>query len=126
MFFCRHCITLNAHCPQVITKWAARFALGLSNSVPGLCLNLEDIIPEVEISTSTIVLEILADSHSPISVSSEGSEMTDGCGYINRAALQILRKKFEWHEFPTAIQFRLAGSKVNNISHVPGNVAHQL
>jgi hypothetical protein len=56
---------------------------------------------------------ILADARSSFLVSEEGSEMTDGCGYINRAALQRLRKKFDWHEFPTAIQFRLAGTKVN-------------
>jgi RNA-dependent RNA polymerase len=91
--------------------------LGLSNSVPGLRLNLEDIIPEVEISASETFLGILIYSQLvDLIVSSTGSEMTDGCGYINRAALQRLRKKFEWHEFPTAIQFRFAGSKVNMIN----------
>lgn len=39
--------------------------------------------------------------------------MTDGCGFINLAALKKLRSVFGWETCPTAIQCRIAGAKVN-------------
>src|SRR5437660_530539 len=38
--------------------------------------------------------------------------MTDGCGYINTAALKQLCKIFGWDVCPTAIQCRISGAKV--------------
>jgi RNA-dependent RNA polymerase len=38
--------------------------------------------------------------------------MTDGCGYINKIPLSLMQIRFDWDTFPTAIQCRLAGSKV--------------
>jgi hypothetical protein len=47
-------------------------------------------------------------------VSSAGSDMTDGAGYINKLPLLQMQSKFEWDAFPTAVQCRLAGSKVRS------------
>jgi RNA-dependent RNA polymerase len=38
--------------------------------------------------------------------------MTDGCGFISKSLLLDLRCRFEWDDFPTAIQCRLGGAKV--------------
>jgi RNA-dependent RNA polymerase len=38
--------------------------------------------------------------------------MTDGCAYINKAGLLRLQAHFQWRSFPTAVQCRLAGTKV--------------
>jgi hypothetical protein len=46
-------------------------------------------------------------------VSLTGSDMTDGCGFINRKALLQLFTHNKWRVFPTAIQCRLGGAKVN-------------
>ncbi|KAH7912600.1 RNA dependent RNA polymerase-domain-containing protein [Hygrophoropsis aurantiaca] len=89
---------LNWHNPiesnlsQSMTKWATRFALGLSNSVPGLPLeksNIQHMADEVH----------------------NGSDMTDGCGFINKAALKTLQTIFDWDSCPTAIQCRIGGAK---------------
>lgn len=50
-----------------------------------------------------------------VSAAPHNSDMTDGCGYVNHAALMALRMRFEWNTFPTAIQCRLGGSKVSSI-----------
>ncbi|KAJ7590902.1 RNA dependent RNA polymerase-domain-containing protein [Mycena floridula] len=90
---------LNWHNPlehnskQLVVKWATRMKLGLSTSAPGLILRPEQII------------EI------PDVISSEGSDMTDGCGMINKSALRRLHHFFNWDTWPTAIQVRIAGFK---------------
>ncbi|KAG7449112.1 uncharacterized protein BT62DRAFT_1073637 [Guyanagaster necrorhizus] len=78
---------------QTMAKWSARFALGLSNSAPGILLKTEQI---KEIKNV---------------VSSQGSDMTDGAGLVNKAALLKLKKKFDWDDWPTAIQCRINGNK---------------
>ncbi|KAH7915886.1 RNA dependent RNA polymerase-domain-containing protein [Hygrophoropsis aurantiaca] len=89
---------LNWHNPieenlsQSMAKWATRFALGLSNSVPGIQFEKSNIF--------RIADEVHGDS-----------DMTDGCGYINRTALKTLQQMFDWEFCPTAIQCRIAGAK---------------
>lgn len=78
---------------QTMTKWSARFALGLSNSAPGILLEAKQIMEIKDV------------------VSSQGSDMTDGAGLINKAALSKLKKKFDWDDWPTAIQCRINGNK---------------
>ncbi|KAF9244585.1 RNA dependent RNA polymerase-domain-containing protein [Melanogaster broomeanus] len=80
-------ILLNSS--QTMAKWASRFALGLSNSVPGIIVSQDNIL----------------------SLNDEGSDMTDGAGYINLAALKLLQALFNWGTIPTAIQCRIAGAK---------------
>ncbi|KAL4070840.1 RNA dependent RNA polymerase-domain-containing protein [Scleroderma citrinum] len=95
---------LNWHNPilhnqsQSMTKWASRFALGLSNSVPGI---------EFEPTNIMLVDDIVVDD----------SIMTDGCGFINLSALKRLRAVFGWDVCPTAIQCRIAGAKGLLIVH---------
>ncbi|KAK0490935.1 RNA dependent RNA polymerase-domain-containing protein [Armillaria novae-zelandiae] len=78
---------------QTMTKWSARFALGLSNSAPGILLETKQIMQINDV------------------VSSKGSDMTDGAGLINKVALLKLKKKFDWDDWPTAIQCRINGNK---------------
>ncbi|KAK0206463.1 RNA dependent RNA polymerase-domain-containing protein [Desarmillaria ectypa] len=78
---------------QTMTKWSARFALGLSNSAPGILLEAGQIMKIDDV------------------VSSQGSDMTDGAGLANKAALLKLKKKFGWDDWPTAIQCRINGNK---------------
>ncbi|EPQ58296.1 hypothetical protein GLOTRDRAFT_36051 [Gloeophyllum trabeum ATCC 11539] len=76
---------------QTMAKWAARQALALSNSVPGVLFKKENIFDIPDESDEMI--------------------MTDGCGFVNRTVLNTLRKRHGWHTTPTAIQGRLAGAK---------------
>ncbi|KIO08385.1 hypothetical protein M404DRAFT_997314 [Pisolithus tinctorius Marx 270] len=95
---------LNWHNPievnssQSMAKWASRFALGLSNSVPGIDLNPNDILPADDIVAGDSV-------------------MTDGCGFINLAAMKKMCAIFNWDTCPTAIQCRIAGAKGLLIVH---------
>ncbi|KAJ8086723.1 hypothetical protein PM082_005546 [Marasmius tenuissimus] len=90
-------IELNKN--QAAAKWAARFALGFSTSAPGVKLLEKNIIEIDDI------------------VSPEKSEMTDGSGFINQYALRLLYHKFNWDEWPTAIQVRVAGAKGMLLQH---------
>ncbi|KAH7928507.1 hypothetical protein BV22DRAFT_1082792 [Leucogyrophana mollusca] len=87
---------------QSMAKWAARFALGLSNSVPGLQLEQRNILHIDDIVNN-------------------GSEMTDGCGYINKFALNALREILDWDSCPTAIQCRVGGAKGLLLLHPNAN-----
>nr|GAT59926.1 predicted protein [Mycena chlorophos] len=90
---------LNWHNPiildvkQTMAKWAARYALGRSNSIPALRLEEGAIgaIPDIKSST--------------------GSDMTDGAGTINKAGLRLIDKGLKPEAWPTAVQVRVAGAK---------------
>lgn len=100
-----------------MTKWGSRFALGLSTSVPACRVAQHDIRHEDDISLSISfgLVDFDLIFLSP-KVSPTGSDMTDGCGYINKFPLCMMQMKYEWDSFPTAIQCRLAGSKVRRTS----------
>ncbi|KAG1866468.1 RNA dependent RNA polymerase-domain-containing protein [Suillus tomentosus] len=83
---------------QSVAKWSSRFALGLSNSVPGITISRENIMYLKEEDPG-------------------GPDMTDGCGYINKIALKALRELLQWDTTPTAIQCRIAGAKGLLILH---------
>lgn len=91
---------------QTMTKWSARFALGLSNSAPGILLEAKQIMQIKDV------------------VSSKESDMTDGAGLINKAALLRLKKKFDWDDWPTAIQCRINGNK-GLLYHDPSDDCHE-
>ncbi|THV08462.1 hypothetical protein K435DRAFT_641686, partial [Dendrothele bispora CBS 962.96] len=86
---------LSRNQKQSAAKYASRFALGLSTSAPGLRLRPENIFEEDDIGL----------------FSAEGSDMTDGAGYINRTGLRKLNHKFGWHDRAVAIQCRIGGAK---------------
>ncbi|KAG2056931.1 hypothetical protein BDR06DRAFT_980975 [Suillus hirtellus] len=91
---------------QSVAKWSSRFALGLSNSVPGIIISRENIMYLKE--------EVKTDS---CTKDPGGPDMTDGCGYINKIALKALRELLQWDTTPTAIQCRIAGAKGLLILH---------
>ncbi|KAG5653736.1 hypothetical protein H0H81_010993 [Sphagnurus paluster] len=78
---------------QAMSKWAARTALGLSNSIPGPIIEPENIL------------------HIDDIVSPEGSDMTDGCGSATRSTTMQIYRLLRPETWPTAFQFRVAGSK---------------
>lgn len=78
---------------QTMAKWAARFALGLSNSYPGPMIAPEDIGHEDDI------------------ISPEGDDMTDGCGSSNKSTHMNIYYTLKCDNFPVAVQFRLEGCK---------------
>ncbi|KAF9465114.1 RNA dependent RNA polymerase-domain-containing protein [Collybia nuda] len=84
---------LEPNSNQTMTKWSARFALGLSNSVPGPKITLENI-------------RHLEDILSPT-----GSDMTDGSGEASRSIYVLLYNQLGCGTFPLALQFRLFGAK---------------
>ncbi|KAI9459182.1 RNA dependent RNA polymerase-domain-containing protein [Lactarius psammicola] len=99
----------NRH--QTIAKWAARTALGLSNSVPGLALDVTQIREEVDVVSSSCPPGVKPSSE---------MDMTDGCGLINLQALHALHEQLSlWGEVPTAVQCRIAGAKGLLLQH-PG------
>ncbi|KAF9495388.1 hypothetical protein BDN71DRAFT_1589707 [Pleurotus eryngii] len=96
---------LEVNKSQTMTKWAARFALGLSNSAPGCWLQPKNIVACSDLDVC----------------SSEGSDMTDGAGFINLAGLHQLYHKFGWSRMPTAIQCRAgAGSFDDRLGDAKG------
>ncbi|KAF9479421.1 hypothetical protein BDN70DRAFT_692461 [Pholiota conissans] len=88
---------------QVISKYATRFALGLSNSVPILEFKEENIM----------FIDDITASDWPIWKEDPPADklMTDGCGLINHAALHQIVKRLGYENVPAAIQGRIDGSK---------------
>jgi len=92
-----------------MAKWASRFALGLSNSVPGIDIEPTNIMLVNDIGGQVLCVRYIGSSLVVVN----DSIMTDGCGFINLAALKRLRAMFGWETFPAAIQCRIAGAKVS-------------
>ncbi|KAJ7136071.1 RNA dependent RNA polymerase-domain-containing protein [Mycena epipterygia] len=84
-------LELNSN--QAVCKWASRFALGLSNSVPG---------PIIDPAHVEEINDI---------ISSSESNMTDGCGLSNVAFNLKLRRDFNLDSTPCAVQIRYGGRK---------------
>ncbi|KAG2369444.1 RNA dependent RNA polymerase-domain-containing protein [Suillus spraguei] len=95
---------------QTVAKWSSRFALGLSNSVPGITISRENIMYLKEEGKLLPLLLIIVKTDF-CAKDPGGPDMTDGCGYINKAALKALRELMQWEATPTAIQCRIAGAK---------------
>ncbi|KAF9485277.1 hypothetical protein BDN70DRAFT_627571 [Pholiota conissans] len=90
---------MECNMEQTMAKYVSRFGLGLSNSVPGLKVDIENI-------------KFIDDI-----VSASDSNMTDGAGLINRWSLNQLRFRLDWEDKPTAIQTRIFGTKGLLIDH---------
>ncbi|KAJ7693978.1 RNA dependent RNA polymerase-domain-containing protein [Mycena rosella] len=84
-------LKLNSN--QPLCKWGSRFALGLSNSVPGPVIGPADVVEIDDI------------------VSPTQSNMTDGCGISNLAFNLKLHKDFNLDSTPCAVQIRHGGRK---------------
>ncbi|KAI0646418.1 RNA dependent RNA polymerase-domain-containing protein [Trametes meyenii] len=93
---------MNFNYEQTMVKWAARFALGLSNSVPSLRLQSTNII-----FMEDIICEAFIGAGKPPSE----MQMTDGCGLANRRLMRAVQAKLGWQDEPPAIQMRIGGAK---------------
>ncbi|KAI9067175.1 hypothetical protein FKP32DRAFT_1609566 [Trametes sanguinea] len=86
---------------QAVSKWATRFDLGLSISVPVLSFdpkymyNIDDEVVNKIIGKKAPTEEIY----------------TDGCGFMNGAALSAIGQRMGFSGRPTAVQGRIEGTK---------------
>ncbi|KAL1661582.1 RNA dependent RNA polymerase-domain-containing protein [Schizophyllum commune] len=84
---------LRLNTAQTMGKWSTRLALGFSTSVPGCLVEKRNVLSEIDV------------------VSSQGSDMTDGAGFMNKAAARALRDAAGCHDIPSAVQMRIDGAK---------------
>ena len=106
---------------QAMQKWAARFDLGLSPSVPvvefkpqNITLIDDDCKPNINFLDPNFLSTKSADapSYDPRNGKATAEEtLTDGCGYMNRAALGLIARQAHWDDFCCAVQGRIAGAK---------------
>ncbi|KZT06039.1 uncharacterized protein LAESUDRAFT_680055 [Laetiporus sulphureus 93-53] len=92
----------SANQEQTMVKWAARFALGLSNSVPGIRLDPNEVGTEDD---------IVCPGFSGAGKVPNEMIMTDGCGLVTSNVLISVQKRLGWPSEPTAVQMRLGGAK---------------
>ncbi|KZT22626.1 hypothetical protein NEOLEDRAFT_1071042 [Neolentinus lepideus HHB14362 ss-1] len=92
-------LALNAK--QPISKWDTRLALSFSTSVPVLNFDPQHI---------RFIDDEFATGVDKASATTEQT-MTDGCGFVNAAALLGIQRQMGYNNSPTAIQGRIAGSK---------------
>ncbi|KAI0673977.1 RNA dependent RNA polymerase-domain-containing protein [Trametes maxima] len=85
---------------QAVSKWATRFDLGFSISVPALVFMYDKMFN-------------IEDEYVDEKVQNRPAEQiyTDGCGYMNAAALSLIGKRMGYESMPTAVQGRIAGAK---------------
>lgn len=88
---------------QAISKFVTRYALGLSNTVPVVLFEKENII---------FIDDIYSEDWPKGKPGAPAEKiMTDGCGFINLAALTIITRRMGYESAPTALQGRFDGSK---------------
>ncbi|KAI6015621.1 RNA dependent RNA polymerase-domain-containing protein [Pisolithus marmoratus] len=92
---------LNSH--QPISKWSARWALGLSTSVPTISFE--------EINIHYIEDEYVTPADWGSGKAPAEKTYTDGCGWINGAALTQIMRRMGYSSRPTAVQGRIGGAK---------------
>ncbi|KAF8167315.1 RNA dependent RNA polymerase-domain-containing protein [Crassisporium funariophilum] len=94
---------MKKNASQIISKYVTRFALGLSNSVPALQFETDNIMYITDITAS----DWPAEGKNPPAE----KLMTDGCGLINQTALIGIVKLFGYESLPAGVQGRIDGSK---------------
>ncbi|PVG00656.1 hypothetical protein CPB86DRAFT_782489 [Serendipita vermifera] len=92
---------LTANMDQTVGKWASRFDLGFSATVPSEVLEPERIFLRGDFDGRDLAVEKLPNNIC----------MTDGCGYANLALLRRIRESLDLPTVPCAVQFRLGGDK---------------
>ncbi|KAI0652718.1 RNA dependent RNA polymerase-domain-containing protein [Trametes meyenii] len=85
---------------QAVSKWATRFDLGFSISVPALVFGGREMF-----NTEDQYVDKTAQKPPAEHI------YTDGCGYMNAAALSLIAKRMGYESMPTAVQGRIAGAK---------------
>jgi RNA-dependent RNA polymerase len=98
-----------------LSKWTTRFDLGLSTTVPVLEFEPENIkfIPDIRGCIVLFKANAFTSSFLPVAPQKEGEGtiLTDGCGFINGAALTLIARRLGLPSRPTAVQARVAGAK---------------
>lgn len=92
---------LNSH--QPISKWSARWALGLSTSVPTIAFEEENIC---FIDDEYVTPADWGGGKAPAE-----KTYTDGCGWMNGAGLTQIMRRMGYSSRPTAVQGRIGGAK---------------
>ncbi|KAG6860856.1 hypothetical protein C0995_006720 [Termitomyces sp. Mi166 len=92
---------LQFNAKQPINKYATRFALAFSTSIPVLEFKEENIF---------LILD-LTDTWRELSKAPAEYIKTDGCGFINEAALKIIARVLNYFGYPVAVQGRVYGAK---------------
>ncbi|KAI0640255.1 RNA dependent RNA polymerase-domain-containing protein [Trametes polyzona] len=90
---------LDRNGKQAVSKWTTRFDLGLSISVPALEFspdNIYNLDDEYAVDKAVKKTEHI---------------YTDGCGFMNGAALSEIGRRMGYRTRPTAVQGRIAGAK---------------
>ncbi|KAF5367171.1 hypothetical protein D9758_004049 [Tetrapyrgos nigripes] len=104
--FLEHHNPLELNSSQPISKYFARWALQMSTTIPVL---------EFLESHIYFIRDIVVDG---VDGKPESHQiLTDGCGLINKAALQEIQRRIGYEDFPIAVQARVAGSKGLFILH---------
>ncbi|KAI9513086.1 RNA dependent RNA polymerase-domain-containing protein [Russula earlei] len=86
---------------QPLSKWSTRFDLGLSTTIPILQFEPRNIAFEPDIEAP----------HNEGEAPGSEKILTDGCGFINGAALTLIARRLRLSSRPTAVQGRVAGAK---------------
>lgn len=99
-------------------KWTTRFDLGLSTTVPALQFEPENIhFIKDQCKQPPYVYPRVSWLNPMTDAEHEGKKVpaekiyTDGCGFMNRAALTLIAQNMGYAEPPTAVQGRILGSK---------------
>ncbi|GJE99769.1 RNA dependent RNA polymerase [Phanerochaete sordida] len=87
---------------QSMAKWAVRFYLGSSTSIPAMRLAPERLHH---------ISDIVSEAHTGDSKPKAENVMTDGCGLANYDFFHALQQQFNWPQVPVAVQMRVNGSK---------------
>ncbi|KAF8648909.1 hypothetical protein AX16_006144 [Volvariella volvacea WC 439] len=87
---------------QPISKWSARFAIGFSDTVPGLEFRSKNIF---------MIDDIYSSSWDGKSKPTAEQTMTDGCGFMNKAALLKITRALVYPNLAVAVQGRIMGAK---------------
>ncbi|KAL6307807.1 RNA dependent RNA polymerase-domain-containing protein [Sparassis latifolia] len=94
-------LALNTEQPT--TKWTTRFELGLSTSVPAIQFQGNGDIIYLD--------DKVAPYDKALKKAPPENIFTDGCGFMNGAALMQIGRQMGYSERPTALQGRVAGAK---------------
>ncbi|KAJ7144779.1 RNA dependent RNA polymerase-domain-containing protein [Mycena crocata] len=87
---------------QPFSKYLTRFNLYLSTSIPALEFSGDNVL---------FIDDEYADGWSKEMSPAAEMIMTDGCGFLNRAAAEEISSKMKYERVPVAYQGRIAGSK---------------
>ncbi|KAJ7292563.1 RNA dependent RNA polymerase-domain-containing protein [Mycena rebaudengoi] len=93
---------MDLNAKQPFAKYSTRFTLFVSTSIPAVEFSVDSIF---------FIDDEYADGMSKEQNPPTETIMTDGCGFLNRAAAQKICERLKYDRPPVAYQGRIAGSK---------------